>query len=75
MEDTHFPSLFGQKEKREEERRIDPEAKQRCWKRRVDVTMGYYFGLLMLLSLLNIIYIYPLKEAGRKFNSTIIILM
>ena len=61
LQDTHFPSLIAKRERREEEK-INPVTKEKCWRRRVDVNMSYYFGLLMFLFLLNVIFKYPLKE-------------
>ena len=61
-EDNHFPWPFcqGRSEKRE---KTDPTKYQRSWRRRVDGNMGYYIGLLITFSILNIVYKYPLREA------------
>ena len=61
-EDNHFPWPFcqGQSEKKKE---TDPTKYQRSWRRRVDVNTGYYIGLLVIFSILNIVYKYPLREA------------
>ena len=63
LEEFHFLPFFGKKKRREEER-MNPKDEHISRSRSVDVNMGYYLGLLALLSLLNIVYRSFYSETG-----------
>ena len=42
---------------------IDPIKYQHSWRKRVDTNMVYYIALLIMFSILNVVYKFPLSEA------------
>ena len=60
FEDNHFPFPFCKKNF--DRKDVDLERKAKSWRRRVDVNMGYYIGLLLTGTILHILYKYPLKN-------------